>query len=722
VLHFIGERLFPALPPAHVPAFAQSLAGPLSAALRDQLLVPGLPTDANELPTYLALAQDAVALEASFLKTVHGDEDDAPAPETPVAAWVAHVGAHYARARRVAVLSSARTTILSSASDPGATFSAPLLVRKTVTEAAAPPGPSIVAVQGEIGASPASARRHPTGAVSNAGSEDAWGLGEDESGPVANGHSDASTAENVEEASWGLDEDEDVSVETVPAMVSTLADSAEEVKNGGHAKAVKEPDGEDPDAAWGWTDDETAVDDMGSADTANVDKATLTTKPGEDEAAQEVEISDDPWDDDPWGAPEPPLAAPATPTPVPAMPASAPPIVPPASAAPTTTTPVKRARRLERLANKSRTTASAGTTPVERPPSQLPLPTHEHPHVAVTAPPTQTRFTTSELRPPAALAPEVVPPTGVAARKPAPPAVRTAPEPVGLVTVTREVELQESYAVSERARAVIALVRSTLDEGASLDVSSVLAAAARSEGASPGETIAMSAAAMLDLWRALAFVQLRPATAPHVKGTVKNLDATIRLANDALYMATAVADVLQAQGTGRASDASATLSESAAGMKVMAEQRYDDALVRHIRRCCCMWKITAHLYLQADQEQAIDDILADADGFNGTDDQTVYDAAEDAVSRCMRHVRSIAHAWKVRTCSGWPCTHSPATACPDFDEQDSILCCAWAARRQGPVACDERSTHAGRHHRPGIPTACRVMPDPGRTSGPVCRI
>ena len=45
----------------------------------------------------------------------------------------------------------------------------------------------------------------------------------------------------------------------------------------------------------------------------------------------------------------------------------------------------------------------------------------------------------------------------------------------------------------------------------------------------------------------------------------------------------------------------------------------------------------------------LEDVLADADGFAGTSDQERYDECEMVITRVLRDVRSIAHAWKVRT-------------------------------------------------------------------------
>jgi hypothetical protein len=40
-------------------------------------------------------------------------------------------------------------------------------------------------------------------------------------------------------------------------------------------------------------------------------------------------------------------------------------------------------------------------------------------------------------------------------------------------------------------------------------------------------------------------------------------------------------------------------------------------------------------------------VLADTDGFIDTGNQEVYDRCEDAVSRAMRQIRSVAYQWKV---------------------------------------------------------------------------
>lgn len=46
---------------------------------------------------------------------------------------------------------------------------------------------------------------------------------------------------------------------------------------------------------------------------------------------------------------------------------------------------------------------------------------------------------------------------------------------------------------------------------------------------------------------------------------------------------------------------------------------------------------------------ALEDVLADADGFTDTSDQERYDECEMVITRILRDVRSVAHAWKVST-------------------------------------------------------------------------
>lgn len=44
---------------------------------------------------------------------------------------------------------------------------------------------------------------------------------------------------------------------------------------------------------------------------------------------------------------------------------------------------------------------------------------------------------------------------------------------------------------------------------------------------------------------------------------------------------------------------------------------------------------------------ALEDVLADGDGFTDTSHQERYDECEMVITRVLRDVRNIAHAWKV---------------------------------------------------------------------------
>jgi hypothetical protein len=52
--------------------------------------------------------------------------------------------------------------------------------------------------------------------------------------------------------------------------------------------------------------------------------------------------------------------------------------------------------------------------------------------------------------------------------------------------------------------------------------------------------------------------------------------------------------------------------------------------------------------LQDEQARGVDDVLADADGFINSAKPDAYEACEEALSRTVRQIRSVAHQWKVR--------------------------------------------------------------------------
>lgn len=55
---------------------------------------------------------------------------------------------------------------------------------------------------------------------------------------------------------------------------------------------------------------------------------------------------------------------------------------------------------------------------------------------------------------------------------------------------------------------------------------------------------------------------------------------------------------------------------------------------------------------------ALEDVLANADGFAETSDQERYDECEMVITRVLRDVRATAHVWKVSYFTRFSTTHS----------------------------------------------------------------
>ncbi|KAG1808730.1 uncharacterized protein BJ212DRAFT_1449010 [Suillus subaureus] len=205
-LDFLHKQLFPALPSTHKHSFSRSLSKPISTAVLTRLLIPGLPSQLEALPTFLQIANKAVDLEDKYIVGML----DASS-ESEIKAWVNNVCTHYERQRRSHILDSTRKLIIQSiSSEP--TFYAQLPLSQETSDKAGP---------------------------APADEGDAWGL--DDDGQSFNTGSSRSAPE--EENVWGFDDD------------------LEEEKETQQAEPVEVVE-EDPGDAWGWNDEEPAPEEL----------------------------------------------------------------------------------------------------------------------------------------------------------------------------------------------------------------------------------------------------------------------------------------------------------------------------------------------------------------------------------------------------------------------------------------------------------------------------
>lgn len=327
ILEFLNTHLFAHLPEYQKTAFPPSLSRPVTTALLNNLLIPSLPSSPDLLPQFLELVRKSVEFEERYVEQMLHDTQDGQ-----IKAWAGGVSNHYEKRRRVDILEKARAVIVAP-EDTGETFSVEILVQSE-RQTTAPPS-TVIPVQGD----------EPV--VEDSG--DAWGLGEE---PAVGEDHKPTAVEGGETDGWGLDDDIDVD-----EPVNGMNGSSHEPHSPPKPPAALPADEPDPDAAWGWNDDDVG----GIADEPIVESA---------------------WDDV-WG--EPPIDAPPPPSSEePPVPAAVPQVPEP-----------KRATRLEKLAQKSKSSASS---PI---PSPLPAVTI---HAPAPAPGTQTKH-----RPPPVAKPVATP-------------------------------------------------------------------------------------------------------------------------------------------------------------------------------------------------------------------------------------------------------------------------------------------------------------------------
>jgi hypothetical protein len=239
-------------------------------------------------------------------------------------------------------------------------------------------------------------------------------------------------------------------------------------------------------------------------------------------------------------------------------------------------------------------------------------------------------------------------------------ALKAAPKPPPAPVRTAPLVLKESYAVSSRARGILELVRSTIKEAEDLARSGVFDAWATSVASSPsafsslpsvsststsislvsttsgassnvdtGVIIVQVASAILDLYRALYPIKFTDELA-------KGPGLSMRLANDAFYIFSELDSLESMEGYDVSDSKSLPEPIRTARAKLMDArdqiQAFADGWCEDNLRT---------------QERAVDDLLAEADGFTNTGDQAVYDRCEEAVSKVVRLIRSVAHQWKV---------------------------------------------------------------------------
>ncbi|KAF8448945.1 hypothetical protein L210DRAFT_3388459 [Boletus edulis BED1] len=174
---------------------------------------------------------------------------------------------------------------------------------------------------------------------------------------------------------------------------------------------------------------------------------------------------------------------------------------------------------------------------------------------------------------------------------------------------------KEPYPVSVLIRRIAQAVEDALHEGKAL-ASSGIFSKFTFPTSTPGTLIMQSGALVLDLYRALYPVM--------AASRMSKPAGRMQFSNDCSYLSEEMGRMLKReQGL---SDVRERLEECKDDLKVLADSWFYKGI--------------------DEQMTALEDVLADADGFVDTSDQERYDECEMVITRVLRDVRSTAHAWK----------------------------------------------------------------------------
>lgn len=231
ILDFLHEHLFPHLPSSHWSSFSRSLCKVLSNSVLDNLLRPSLPSVFEGLSSYISIVQQAVEFEEKYVVGILGGDVN----DKAIQLWTERLSGHYERQRRVQILNSTRTIILTPDSAEDHFLEDIGLLPDTVQALDLP--------EQDVGPKD----EEEDSSLSTDYSEDAWGFGDDEKsgneGPAGGG-----------EDSWGFDNTTEPEATTDQ---HTVADNEHQSKAGD----LKE---QDPGDAWGWNEDnDLPVEDSG---------------------------------------------------------------------------------------------------------------------------------------------------------------------------------------------------------------------------------------------------------------------------------------------------------------------------------------------------------------------------------------------------------------------------------------------------------------------------
>ncbi|KAF8967606.1 hypothetical protein BDZ97DRAFT_1903209 [Flammula alnicola] len=362
--------------------------------------------------------------------------------------------------------------------------------------------------------------------------------------------------EDVNEDAWGLDE---------PVTANPVDDSADGWGFDDDMDAEPEPEPESQPEPQAESMD---VDKKEEVNDDDQDPAAAWGWNEEDNLPTEEIPEDNAWDD-PWSDP------PETNT----IPEPAPP--PPAT-------------RLEKLASKNKKhingSSSLSTTAIVSP-----LPTEHEPRVTFTPPsPRQLperepRLKSSRLNP---------------GKRPADVVTTIAPK--------------EFYKVPKRAKRVIKMVETVIDESKLFFASNLFGSSSSKDTSSaPGTILVQSASSILDLYQALYPVKFSE--------DLRSPDRGMLFSNSCLYMAGAVQrveDTIYGQP-----NLKEKLTECRLRLQVLSDSWFEDTIERQ-----CM---------------EVDTILVEgAQGFTYTGDQDRYDECETAVNEALKNIKRLAHRLK----------------------------------------------------------------------------
>lgn len=276
----------------------------------------------SAVPAYINILSDAVDFENHDLR-IHG-----PGPryqEGHIQKWCNEIAVHYEKKRREVFLEKTRAVIASP--NDGGTFRVEMIVQRTVSP------PPLTASTTSQSVPTATSHAHSS---SNGGDE--ADMEQDPGG-------------------WGFDE-VDTNGNDGDEGTGSKASSLTSPINVENSKAEETTEDFEIEGNWGWNDDEVTEDsetDTKDDEELVVDNAKTLQEPpanpdikGSESAKEEEEI--DPWDDDPWAAPEdepPEVVVENNPKPLVPPPITIPP-------------PAKTATRLEKFTAKAKGQVRSG--------------------------------------------------------------------------------------------------------------------------------------------------------------------------------------------------------------------------------------------------------------------------------------------------------------------------------------------------------------------------